>query len=484
MEKFVTVVVKGQKVEKYSINKKGEVKNSKGHIIKERRGGVRLYFDGAHRYFTIKNLLQWTFFESIKDETSTDKILKKAKKESGKAVPKWELKDTATKLYKIKDDDGGKEYYPTKDQSAIITAKLLKESGVENNDFFLKLLNPELENIDPHSTNLTVVEQSMIYEECQRNPWYFFRECLRIPAVGGRFIKFKLNTVAALMIHYTISGVDTYIISPRNTYRSVSLISAAIYLTLFQNKKIRYSGALGNETGTSKFHEVSKGLPQFMKTILDMKISRVLTEGSDFIINPQEKEEVSLLDDFEYMKDPSSELNNLDKKNVTIGTTVGNPSENGFDPTPLIEGCIKWDPKFLDLSINSVKSMVLNSDSKMLYIELSAHQIVEDADNWLKVMERLLMHQKDIIARELYNVRTKPKVGKPKAGIELDYIITNGYVDLDTIVEREKKGWKFVATVPAKLIHPHALPTDKATIFSRYVSSVIGAPNTTWKEKK
>jgi hypothetical protein len=54
--------------------------------------------------------------------------------------------------------------------------------------------------------------------------------------------------------------------------------------------------------------------------------------------------------------------------------------------------------------------------------------------------------------------------------IELKYIITNGFVSLDTIEKMSKGGWKFVCTVPAKTIHPYASETDKASIFSIYRS--------------
>ncbi|WP_346206804.1 hypothetical protein NSS89_01355 [Caldifermentibacillus hisashii] len=52
--------------------------------------------------------------------------------------------------------------------------------------------------------------------------------------------------------------------------------------------------------------------------------------------------------------------------------------------------------------------------------------------------------------------------------IELKYVITNGYVDEVMIENALNDGWNFVCTVPAKLIHPHALETDKATILSKY----------------
>jgi hypothetical protein len=52
--------------------------------------------------------------------------------------------------------------------------------------------------------------------------------------------------------------------------------------------------------------------------------------------------------------------------------------------------------------------------------------------------------------------------------LKIDYVITNGYVDAETIAKRAEKGWTFVATLPANLMHPYALPTDKITFFVRY----------------
>ncbi|MEY8188633.1 hypothetical protein AB4X15_03020 [Peribacillus simplex] len=52
--------------------------------------------------------------------------------------------------------------------------------------------------------------------------------------------------------------------------------------------------------------------------------------------------------------------------------------------------------------------------------------------------------------------------------IDFDWVITNGYIDKETINKRAEKGWDFVVTVPAKLIHPSACDHDKATIFSKY----------------
>ena len=53
--------------------------------------------------------------------------------------------------------------------------------------------------------------------------------------------------------------------------------------------------------------------------------------------------------------------------------------------------------------------------------------------------------------------------------IEFDWLITNGFPVHDkSFTGRYEKGWKVVATIPAKLIHPHACDTDMATIFTKY----------------
>jgi hypothetical protein len=53
--------------------------------------------------------------------------------------------------------------------------------------------------------------------------------------------------------------------------------------------------------------------------------------------------------------------------------------------------------------------------------------------------------------------------------IDFDWLITNGIPEHDrSITGRYEKGWKVLATIPAKLLHPHASDTDMATIFTKY----------------
>ena len=68
--------------------------------------------------------------------------------------------------------------------------------------------------------------------------------------------------------------------------------------------------------------------------------------------------------------------------------------------------------------------------------------------------------------------------------LEFDVVITREYADKESIAGRIDKGWAFVATVPAKMVHPYALESDKATIFSKYTAPKIpdDIPEVSYKE--
>jgi len=74
----------------------------------------------------------------------------------------------------------------TTNKSFLDFAAQLKKSGVKNYLFLLALHNPKLENIDPHSKNLTLEEKMMISREISINKWYYFREVARAPASSGQ----------------------------------------------------------------------------------------------------------------------------------------------------------------------------------------------------------------------------------------------------------------------------------------------------------
>ena len=73
----------------------------------------------------------------------------------------------------------------TTNQSFIDMHHFLMSKGIQNNDFFLTLLDPALAGVNPRDPNLSTQMKFRVLQECCNNFWYFLREVVTIPESGG-----------------------------------------------------------------------------------------------------------------------------------------------------------------------------------------------------------------------------------------------------------------------------------------------------------
>ena len=110
-------------------------------------------------------------------------------------------------------------------------SQLLKTMGVKNHLFPLALHNPNLVNIDPWSENLRADEIIHIATECRLNPWYYFREILRVPPVAGvEDVPLRANRGNVALFWLFFNHVTTMLIQPRQTGKSLSTDGLMSYL--------------------------------------------------------------------------------------------------------------------------------------------------------------------------------------------------------------------------------------------------------------
>lgn len=124
----------------------------------------------------------------------------------------------------------------TTNSSWIRTAALIKSMGIDNHFFMLSLLNPKLVGVDPFSDNLTIEQKTDIVLECTYNPWYFYREVLRVPS-GSQKLRFRCNRAVLSLIWSFMSNIDVALIMPRQTGKSVTVDGLEIWLLCFGLKK-------------------------------------------------------------------------------------------------------------------------------------------------------------------------------------------------------------------------------------------------------
>jgi len=113
--------------------------------------------------------------------------------------------------------------YNTSNKSFLKLVALYKRMGVDNCEFILALLQPELSGIDPYDPDLSKEIKFKIAMECKYNPWYYWREVCRIPPVAGnKPVPFRANRGNIALFWSFFNHVDFGLLQPRQTGKSVS----------------------------------------------------------------------------------------------------------------------------------------------------------------------------------------------------------------------------------------------------------------------
>ena len=122
-------------------------------------------------------------------------------------------------------------HYSTKNQSFLDLTALLEHMGIQNRFFFLALHDRRLEHIDPHSEDLTETEWLMIVRECKENPWYFFREVMRVlPPGGSTPVMFRANRFNIGLLWCFFNHITTVNLAPRQIGKSFVVYALYTYL--------------------------------------------------------------------------------------------------------------------------------------------------------------------------------------------------------------------------------------------------------------
>jgi hypothetical protein len=119
----------------------------------------------------------------------------------------------------------------TTNRSFVELSLLYRDMGVKNHAFLLALHNPELQDIDPHDPNLSVESILKVAHEAKHNPWYFFREILKVPAVGSvEPVCFRAHRGNIALYWLFFNHVMTILEQVRQTGKSLAARALIVYL--------------------------------------------------------------------------------------------------------------------------------------------------------------------------------------------------------------------------------------------------------------
>lgn len=131
----------------------------------------------------------------------------------------------------------------TNNKSFLEMHQFLKDRGIQNNKFMLVLLNPELARIDPRDPNLPMPYRALVLRECLSNPWYFFREIIRVPQEGQTSgVPFQLNRGNLALLFCLMLNMNIYLELPRQTGKTIGAVCWYLYLYNFgtQNSQMSF----------------------------------------------------------------------------------------------------------------------------------------------------------------------------------------------------------------------------------------------------
>lgn len=119
----------------------------------------------------------------------------------------------------------------TNNISFIKMAVLLGKMGIKNNKFMLALTQPELVDYNPFNPKDTSAELKIrCAVECKINPWYYFREVIRLPAQGSENIQYILNRANMALMWLFFNDIDTFLTIARQIGKTVGAIGIESWL--------------------------------------------------------------------------------------------------------------------------------------------------------------------------------------------------------------------------------------------------------------
>ena len=129
--------------------------------------------------------------------------------------------------------------YKTSNLSFLRMVKILKELNVKNRYFFLYLSQPELQGVDPYDPSLDDNTKYKIGYECCINPWYYFREVVRIPVQGSvHGIHFKLHRANLALLWCFFNDIQTFITIPRQNGKTMSTQALMSYVMFIRGRHL------------------------------------------------------------------------------------------------------------------------------------------------------------------------------------------------------------------------------------------------------
>lgn len=344
--------------------------------------------------------------------------------------------------------------YTTKNTSFKRVASLFKEIGVENNTFMLSLMQPELQGVNPHDPELNREMKFKIAQECQWNPWYYFREIVAFrPPAGTVSIPFEATRANISMLWCFFNHMDYMLIQPRQTHKSGSsdcLILGLLHLWCSNTSinLITKDDAL-RRSNIERLKGLRESLPEYLyypdrtdasnsETLtVNRRANRLMTAVAQASETGADKlgrgltTPITVIDEFAYINNidislpvalaAGSEARRIaDRANAPYGnlflTTAGNTDKGPgvFAHKQMIDGT-EWNDHFYDsINLEDFQDRVKKAAgraNRQFVVGVFNHLQLGYTDEWMMKTLRDANSEGEVADRDYFNVWTSTSEG-------------------------------------------------------------------------
>ena len=140
--------------------------------------------------------------------------------------------------------------------------------GISNNTFFLQLYDETLHDIDPlDEDHLTPEQKLRVHLEIQKNPWYYFREIVKIPMTDSK-LDFELTRATLAILWSLLNDLHSYVVIPRQCYKSYTVACFYSWLIYWGAKNFTAAFFAQNDglvtQNLTRIKDIRESLPSYL----------------------------------------------------------------------------------------------------------------------------------------------------------------------------------------------------------------------------
>ena len=159
----------------------------------------------------------------------------------------------------------------TSNKSFLDMHYYLKNKGIQNNDFFLALLDTDLRGVNPRDPNLSMIMKQKILRECMNNYWYYLREVVYIKEQGsvGDGVRYKLDRGNLAMNFLFTLNYNQFVELPRQFGKTTTAVIRYLWVYNFgtTNSEIMFlhKAHEGSKKNLRQLKDIRDNLPPYLR---------------------------------------------------------------------------------------------------------------------------------------------------------------------------------------------------------------------------